>query len=50
MQYNPPQSPMFEVVYKDEYIIVFNKPSELLTVPGKHLQHKDSLQLRVQRV
>ena len=41
---------MFEVVYKDEYIMVFNKPSELLTVPGKHLEHKDSLQLRVQRV
>lgn len=50
MVYNPPQHPVFEVVYKDEHLIVFNKPCELLTVPGKHLQHKDSLQLRAQRV
>jgi tRNA pseudouridine32 synthase/23S rRNA pseudouridine746 synthase len=41
---------MFEVVYKDEQIIVFNKPSGLLTVPGKAPEHKDSLQSRVQRV
>ncbi|OFA32651.1 RNA pseudouridine synthase [Glaciecola punicea] len=50
MAYDPPQTPVFEVVYKDEHLIVFNKPSELLTVPGKHAVHKDSLQLRVQRV
>lgn len=50
MEYNPPLSPMFEVVFKDEHLIVFNKPSGLLTVPGKALQHKDSLQLRAQRV
>lgn len=50
MEYNPPQVPAFEVVYKDEHLIVFNKPSGLLTVPGKAQQHKDSLQARAQRV
>lgn len=50
MAYSPPQLPQFEVVYKDNDIIVFNKPSGLLTVPGKAQEHKDCLQLRVQRV
>jgi tRNA pseudouridine32 synthase/23S rRNA pseudouridine746 synthase len=50
MQYDPPLHPAFELVYKDDDLLVFNKPSGLLTVPGKAPQHKDSLQLRVQRV
>ena len=37
-------------MFKDEHLLVLNKPSGLLTVPGKALEHKDSLELRVQRV
>lgn len=50
LNYSPSQYPQFEVVYKDDDLIVFNKPSGLLTVPGKADEHKDSLQTRVQRV
>ena len=50
MPYNPPQTPAFEVVYKDEDLLVLNKPSGLLSVPGKALQHRDCLQSRIQRV
>ncbi len=50
MFYDPPMHPYFELVYKDDDLLVLNKPSGLLTVPGKALIHKDSLQLRVQRV
>lgn len=49
-EYNPPLLPAFEILYQDDDLLVLNKPSGLLTVPGKELQHKDSLQLRVQRV
>jgi tRNA pseudouridine32 synthase/23S rRNA pseudouridine746 synthase len=42
--------PYLNIVFKDEHLLVLNKPSGLLTVPGKALEHKDSLELRVQRV
>lgn len=50
MVYNPPLSPVFELLFSDDDLLVFNKPSGLLSVPGKALEHKDSLQTRVQRV
>lgn len=50
MDYSPPLFPAFEIVYKDDDLLVCNKPNGLLTVPGKAAQHKDSLQLRIQRV
>lgn len=50
LHYAPPLVPVFEVVFQDEDIIVLNKPSGLLSVPGKALEHRDCLQLRVQRV
>ncbi len=50
LNYNPPTNPYIDILYQDEHIIVLNKPSGLLTVPGKALEHKDSLELRVQRV
>lgn len=42
--------PYIDVLYQDQHIIVLNKPSGLLTVPGKAPEHKDSLELRVKRV
>lgn len=47
--YQPPQTPWLEILYRDDDIIVVNKPSGLLTVPGKAAEHKDSLILRLQR-
>ncbi|QHJ12821.1 Ribosomal large subunit pseudouridine synthase A [Paraglaciecola mesophila] len=50
VNYAPPTRPYLNIVFKDEHLLVLNKPSGLLTVPGKALEHKDSLELRVQRV
>ncbi len=48
--YTPPQSPYLQVVYRDDDIIVLNKNSGLLTVPGRLPEHQDCLQNRVMRV
>ncbi len=50
LNYNPPTSPYIDVVYHDNDILILNKPSGLLTVPGKAPEHKDSLINRVNRV
>ncbi len=46
--YNPPIDPILDIVHEDDEIIVLNKPSGLLSVPGKHEDHKDCLESRVQ--
>ena len=48
--YQPPTSPYLEILYQDEDLLVLNKPSGLLSVPGRLAEHKDSLMLRAQRV
>lgn len=50
LNYTPSQRPSFELLYQDDHLLVLNKASGLLSVPGKATEHKDSLQLRVQRV
>jgi tRNA pseudouridine32 synthase/23S rRNA pseudouridine746 synthase len=50
LNYSPPLTPYLDIVYQDDHLLVLNKPSGLLTVPGKAPEHKDSLQLRAQRV
>lgn len=50
LEYNPPMQPYIDILYQDEHIIALNKPSGLLSVPGKHKEHFDSLMLRVQSV
>ena len=50
LEYNPPVSPYLDILYQDDHIIALNKPSGLLSVPGKHKEHFDSLMLRVQSV
>lgn len=47
LHYNPPLSPL-DILHRDKYIIVLNKPSGLLSVPGRKENMKDSLSLRVQ--
>ncbi|WP_127959216.1 bifunctional tRNA pseudouridine(32) synthase/23S rRNA pseudouridine(746) synthase RluA [Serratia microhaemolytica] len=46
--YRPPQDPL-HVLYQDQHIIVVNKPSGLLSVPGRAAEHKDSVMTRIQR-
>lgn len=43
-------SPYIEIIYQDDDIVVFNKSSGLLSVPGRLPEHQDCLQNRVQRV
>lgn len=48
--YLPPMSPYLDIIYQDEDIIVLNKASGILSVPGRLPEHQDCLQNRVQRV
>ncbi len=50
LNYQPPTTPYLEIVFQDNDLVVLNKPSGLLSVPGKAKEHADSLQSRVQRV
>ena len=47
--YFPPQDPWLVILYQDDHIMVVNKPSGLLSVPGRQEEHKDSVMTRVQR-
>lgn len=47
--YNPPREPWLHILYQDEHIMVVNKPSGLLSVPGRLPEHRDSIMLRVQQ-
>lgn len=44
--YCPPKDPWLDVLHVDDHILVLNKPSGLLSVPGKHEDHRDCLQNR----
>ncbi|QUM77925.1 RNA pseudouridine synthase [Moritella sp. 24] len=46
--YAPPQQPWLDIIYQDDAIIVLNKPSGLLSVPGRLPEHNDSIASRVQ--
>ena len=46
--YSPPTDPYLDVVYSDAQLLVLDKPSGLLTVPGRDPAHKDSLASRAQ--
>lgn len=47
--YNPPLDPWLHILYQDEHIMVVNKPSGLLSVPGRLEEYKDSVMTRIQR-
>lgn len=49
LAYTPPTEPYISIVYADADIIVINKPSGLLSVPGKAPQHYDSAWSRLAR-
>ena len=45
--YQPPTTPWLDVFHQDKDIVVINKPSGLLSVPGRDLAHHDSVYARV---
>jgi len=48
--YQPPMSPYLDIIFQDNDIVVLNKCSGLLSVPGRLPEHQDCLQNRVQSV
>ncbi|AKO41661.1 23S rRNA pseudouridylate synthase [[Haemophilus] ducreyi] len=49
IEYHPPLNPFLEEVYRDNHIVVINKPSGLLSVPGNRPEYYDSVMTRVQQ-
>ncbi|MCK3657940.1 bifunctional tRNA pseudouridine(32) synthase TrmQ/ribosomal large subunit pseudouridine synthase RluA [Pasteurellaceae bacterium Pebbles2] len=47
IDYQPPQTPWLDIVYHDNHIMVVNKPSGLLSVPGNQPQYYDSAMSRI---
>ncbi|AQS40019.1 ribosomal large subunit pseudouridine synthase A [Shewanella psychrophila] len=45
--YCPPTEPWLDIIYQDKDILVVNKPSGLLSVPGRAPEHNDSVYSRV---
>ncbi|GGI92175.1 bifunctional tRNA pseudouridine(32) synthase/23S rRNA pseudouridine(746) synthase RluA [Shewanella gelidii] len=45
--YNPTTQPWLEIIHQDKDIIVLNKPSGLLSVPGRKPEYHDSIYARV---
>lgn len=45
--YHPPTEPWLDVLYQDEWMAVINKPSGLLSNPGRDPGLQDSVQTRV---
>ncbi|EPS8494742.1 bifunctional tRNA pseudouridine(32) synthase/23S rRNA pseudouridine(746) synthase RluA [Yersinia enterocolitica] len=46
--YNPPRDPWLQILYQDKHIMVVNKASGLLSVPGRAPENKDSVMTRIQ--
>lgn len=47
MDYNPPPHISLDIVFEDEFLLILNKPSGLLSVPGRGDDKKDCLISRV---
>ena len=41
IEYNPPQEPWLDLVYRDDYIAVVHRPSGLRSVPGNQPQCRE---------
>jgi tRNA pseudouridine32 synthase/23S rRNA pseudouridine746 synthase len=46
LDYHPPREPWLSVVHEEDDFIVLDKPSGLLSVPGRHPSLSDSIRLR----
>ena len=49
IDYNPPQQDTLDILYQDDYLLILNKPSGLLSVPGRGADKQDCLISRVQQ-
>jgi tRNA pseudouridine32 synthase/23S rRNA pseudouridine746 synthase len=49
MHYVPPADNGLELIYRDESLLVVNKPAGLLSVPGRGADKQDSLTSRLQK-
>lgn len=49
-EYLPPTDPWTDIVYQDEHILVANKPAGLLSVPGRLVEHYDSIWSRLREI
>ncbi len=47
LEYTPPTYPWTEITYNDDDILIANKPSGLLSVPGRAPEHADSMWRRL---
>ncbi|TCP96889.1 ribosomal large subunit pseudouridine synthase A [Cricetibacter osteomyelitidis] len=47
IEYNPPTEPWLDIIYHDNHLMVINKPSGLLSVPGNQPQYYDSVMSRI---
>lgn len=47
--YNPPPDFGLEIIYHDQFLVAVNKPSGLLSVPGRGEDKVDSMATRVQK-
>lgn len=48
--YQPPTEPFLDILYQDDALLVLNKQSGLLSVPGKNAEHADCLESRAMKV
>ncbi len=48
IDYRPPPDTGLDILYRDDALLVVEKPSGLLSVPGRGVDKQDSLALRVQ--
>lgn len=46
--YSPPPHTALEILYQDPYLVAFNKPSGLLSVPGRGADKQDCMATRAQ--
>ena len=45
LHYDPPQTPL-QILYQDDDVLALSKPSGILSVPGKPIEHRDCLETR----
>ena len=48
--YQPPQKTKLDILYFDDDLLIVDKPTGLLTVPGRRPEHKDCLLSRIHKI
>ncbi|WP_370259812.1 pseudouridine synthase [Idiomarina sp.] len=50
LHYQPPTDPYLKIIYRDNALVVVDKPAGILSVPGKAIEHRDSVYTRLARI